>query len=150
MISTELQKKLEKIAYDKTIPFCYQCYKNAPTGTCSTCSSDDLMRLLPGVGNEYGVDWVIEHLIEENLTPVNITEIFEDMISECYEETTQVGFMTLNTIDIMKDQDPTCWTIAQNEYVDSLVEDNQLVTFDNGSTHYWIHDIENFIRNNEL
>jgi hypothetical protein len=72
------------------------------------------------------------------------------MMEDCYEETTQVGFMTLNTVDIMKNQDPICWGIAQTEYIDGLFEDEQLITFDNGSNYYWIHDVENYIEENEI
>lgn len=52
---TEIQNNLEKIAYAKTIPFCYMCYIEAPTGRCTKCHSDDLMRLLPEYGCEYGL-----------------------------------------------------------------------------------------------
>ena len=55
MCLKEINEKLEKIAYSKTIPFCYCCYKEAPSGTCKSCHSDDLMRLLPEYGCEYGL-----------------------------------------------------------------------------------------------
>ncbi len=53
-MNEQLMEKLRKLAFKKTIPFCYSCYSEAPTGVCSACGSDDLMRLLPGVGCEYG------------------------------------------------------------------------------------------------
>jgi hypothetical protein len=109
---------------------------------------NDLMRLLPDSGCEYGVDWIVKELIEENLEFINSDEIFEQMIENCYEETTQIGFMKLSTVQVMKDQDPICWDIAKGEYIDGLAEDEQLITFDNGSNHYWIHDIENYIEEN--
>ena len=56
-MKTEIQQKLEKLAYEKTVPFCYSDYIECPNGRCSKCGSDDLMRLYRGVGNEYGVDW---------------------------------------------------------------------------------------------
>ena len=148
MYLNEINTKLESIAYNKSLPFCYSCYKVARTGTCKSCHSDDLMRLLPDSGCEYGVDWIVKELIEENLEFVDSDEIFEQMIEECYEETTQVGFMKLSTVQVMKDQDPICWDIAKGEYIDGLVEDEQLVTFDNGSSYYWIHDIESYIDEN--
>ena len=79
-LSEELQSRLKDIAFKKSIPFCYCCYKAAPSGTCTTCLSDDLMRLVEGVGVEYGTDWVIEHLIQESLTPVDTTDSFEDNV----------------------------------------------------------------------
>ena len=72
------------------------------------------------------------------------------MIEDCYEETTQVGFMKLSTVQVMKDQDPICWDIAKGEYIDGLAEDEQVITFDNGSNYYWIHDLENYIEKNEI
>ena len=70
------------------------------------------------------------------------------MIEECYGETIQVGFMNLLTTTVMKEQDPICWDIAISEYIDGLVEDEQLITFDNGSSYYWVHDIETYIDQN--
>ncbi len=54
-MKSEIQKNLEKLAFKRTKPFCYQCYKVAPTGRCTHCMSDDLMRELEGVGVEYGL-----------------------------------------------------------------------------------------------
>lgn len=87
-------------------------------------------------------------MIEQNLDAVDTDEIFEQMIEDCYEQTTKIGFMELSTIDVMKNQDPVYWNIAKNEYIDGLVEDEQLLTFDNGSSYYWGHDLENFIEEN--
>lgn len=150
MCIQDIQSTLEKIAFNKTIPFCYQCYKEAPTGTCTFCQSDDLMRLLPDSGCEFGLDWVIRELLEENLEPVDLEEVFEQMIDDCYGETVKVGFMELATVDVMKSQDPVYWNIAKNEYIDGLVDDEQLLTFDNGNTYYWVHDVEDYINENEI
>ena len=150
MCTENIKNKLQKIAYQKTIPFCYSCYKEAPTGKCSTCLSDDLMRLLPDFGCEYGTEWVVEELLKSEVETVDTEEVFEQMIEDCYDETTQVGFMKLSTVEVMKAQDPICWDIAKSEYIDGLAEDDQVITFDNGSNYYWTHDIENFIEENEL
>ena len=150
MCSTDLLKKLNKIANFKTIPFCYMCYKEAPKGICKSCHSDDLMRLLPDFGCEYGTDWVISELIDENLTPVNESELFEQMIDDCYGEEVQVGFLKLSTSQVMKDQDPIAWDIAQGEYIDGLVQDEELISFDNGSNYFWKCDVENYIEEIEL
>ena len=49
-------KRLEALAFQGTIPFCYSCYIKAPTGRCPNCGTDDLMRLHEETGCEYGVD----------------------------------------------------------------------------------------------
>ena len=95
---SEIQIRLENLAYKRTIPFCYGCYRQAPSGRCELCHSDDLMRELAGDGVEYGVDWVIRALIRENVTPVNTTECFEESIRECYPETTMIGWMECDTV----------------------------------------------------
>ena len=79
----EIQQKLEQIALNRSIPFCYGCYKEAPTGCCKTCGSDDLMRLLPEVGCEYGTSWIIKHILETELDAVDLEEAFEESVREC-------------------------------------------------------------------
>lgn len=63
-MKSEMMKKLEQVAFERTKPFCYGCYRQAPTGVCLSCGSDDLMRELPGVGVEYGLNWVIVHILD--------------------------------------------------------------------------------------
>lgn len=144
-MNTEIQKQLHELALKKSKPFCYHCYKVAPTGRCSTCSSDDLMRLLPEVGCEYGTEWIIEHILKEELTPVDLDETFEDSIRSCYPETVQVGWMNLDAVQVMKDQDPISWEMAKNEWIDQESENESLVTFDNGSSYYYFKDVEELL-----
>lgn len=150
MCSTDLLQRLNKIAYFKTKPFCYSCYKVAPTGVCKSCHTDDLMLLLPDSGCEFGTSWVITELTDESLTPVNESELFEQLIDDSYGEEVQVGFMKLSTSQVMKDQDPVSWEIAQGEYIDGLVQDEELISFDNENTYFWKRDVENYIEEVEL
>jgi len=142
MNKEEIQSKLEAIAYNRTTAFCYNDYIECPTGTCPKCGSDDLMRLLPNFGCEYGISWVIEEILRSELEIANLDEAFEDSIRSCYPEETQVGWMTFNTVELMKSQDPVSWQLARDEYIDSLESDDQIVSFDNGSNYYWVHDLE--------
>lgn len=144
----EIILKLEEIAFTKTIPFCYSCYKEAPTGRCQSCHSDDLMRLLPSVGCEYGIERVIESLLEENVAPADISESFEQNIEDSYGETTKVGFLELSTVQILKNSDSVAWALAQSEYENSLMEDGILITLDNGHRSYWASDLEQYITEN--
>ena len=140
----EIKKNLEKLALEKTEPFCYSCYRIVKGTHCPTCGSDDNMRHLEGVGVEYGTSWVIDYLIEENVKPTNTDELFEDMIRDCYSETTKVGWLELDTVSIIKDQDPVSYEMARQEYIDSIMEDGEGMEF--GGTYYWISDIEEYIR----
>lgn len=144
-MNTEIQKQLHELALKKSKPFCYHCYKVATTGRCSSCSSDDLMRLLPEVGCEYGTEWIIEHILKEELTPVDLDETFEESVRQCYPETVQVGWMNLDTVHVMKDQDPTSWRIAQSEWEAQETDEDNIVSFDGGSTYYWVTDVEGLL-----
>lgn len=104
------------------------------------------MRYLAGVGVEWGTSWVIKHILEDELTAVDADEVFEESMRQCYLEETTVGWMSFDTVDLMKSQDPISWRIARDEYIDSLVEDEQIISFDNGSNYYWVHELESLVR----
>ena len=140
-----IYNQLTALAFQESIPFCYGCYIKAPTGRCDNCESDDCMRLMEGVGCEWGTEWVIEEILKEHLEPINEKEAFEDMIEGCYPTETKVGWLELSTVDILKTMDKISWDIAKDEYISSLEEDEEVISFDNGSTYYWAYDIENLI-----
>lgn len=83
--------------------------------------------------------------MQEELTSINTEETFEEMIRSCYSEETTVGWMKFETVELMKSQDPIAWRIARDEYIDSLVEDEQIMTFDNGENYYWVYDLESLV-----
>lgn len=145
-MKNEILQKLEQLAYERTTPFCYGCYIKAPKGVCPECHSDDLMRHLDGVGVEWGNDWVIKHILQEELTPVDTDETFEESVRQCYPEEVTVGWITVDTVEVLKSQDPTSWRIARDEYIDSLVKDEKIVSFDYSENHYWLHDLESLNR----
>jgi hypothetical protein len=146
---SEIQVRLENLAYKRTIPFCYSCYCRALSGRCELCHSDDCMRELAGEGVDWGVSWVLPILLREALTPVNTTECFEESIRECYPETTMIGWMECDTVTAMKDLDPVSFEMAAGEWVDQEVSDDRLMTFDNGNSYYWTHDIEAYLDEQE-
>ena len=131
---------LTKIAWSASDPFCYSCYRIAPSGTCAYCGSDDLMRHVAGVGVEYGIEWVVEHLTKDSLTPIDLDGAFEDSICECYADTVKIGWIETDVATAIKSLDPTSWRIAQADWVDQILEDGSAVSFDNGATCYWTHD----------
>jgi|GEM_PF-6836082 len=47
------------------------------------------MRKLPGVGVEHGTDWVITHILETELSPIDTDELFEEHIRGCYRNILQ-------------------------------------------------------------
>lgn len=144
-MKSEIQQKIEQLAYKRTTAFCYSCYIKAPTGVCPECHSDDLCRHMDGVGCDWSINFAVEHILQEKLTPVDTEATFEDMIRSCYPEETIVGWMKFDTCELMKSQDPISWRIARDEYIDFLVEDEQIISFDNGANYYWIHDLESLV-----
>ncbi len=140
----EITQKLEKIAFLETTPFCYSCYIKAPTGVCHNCGTDDLMLELEGFGVEYGTEWVYKQLLKEALDPVNTEEVFETMIDECYSEDTKIGWLTVDTVTAIKQLDEISWNLAKDEYIDGLVSDEELITFDEVN-YYSKHDILEFV-----
>lgn len=141
-MNTELNEKLTQLAFNRSIPFCYGCYHECPTGRCEKCGSDDLMRLAQGVGCEFGTEWIIKHIVERELEPVDLEAQFEESIRECYPETTKVGWMEFDTVTLMKENDPVSWRCALSEYESNEEADGSILSFDGGSTYYRSDDIE--------
>jgi len=144
----EIMEQLSQIALKQSRPFCYSCYRSAPTGQCATCGSDDLMREVPGVGVEHGVGWIRDHLVETSLKPIDLDAAFEDSICELYAETVHVGWIEVDVATAIKELDPISWRIAKGEWVDQMLDDGSFMSFDNGSTCYRTHDVEQFIERN--
>jgi hypothetical protein len=145
-MNTEIQEQLQKLALKRSLPFCYNDYIECPNGRCPKCGFDDLMRLLPEVGCEYGTAWIIKSILEAELTPVDHDEEFEEFVRQCYPETTKIGWMELDTASVMKDQDPVSWRCAQSEWESQEADDGMIITFDNGSTYYRRDHIEELLR----
>ena len=143
----ELTQRLNALALKVSRPFCYSCYEDALSGRCQRCGSDDLMRHLPGVGCEYGTDWIIPELLHE-LDAVDLNERFEESIRSCYPEEVKIGWIIVDTVSAIKEMDPISWDIAQSEWTAS--EDGEtLVSFDNGSTYFDISKVEEYVSNRE-
>lgn len=142
---SELKNQLSALAYERSKPFCYQCYHDCPSGRCESCGSDDLMRSLDGVGCEYGTDWIIQLSLETELSPMDIEEDFEALVRDSYPEETTVGWMRFDTVQLMKENDPVSWRCALSEHESNLEADEQIVSFDGGSTYYRIQDIEELL-----
>lgn len=144
-MNTELQSKLEKLALIRSKPFCYTCYQECPSGVCNKCHSDDLMRVTEN-GCDYGLDRIINEILQEELSSVDLSEVFEESVRSTLEcETVTIGWMTLNAITVMKNQDPISWKCAQSEYESYEESEGNIISFDNGSTYYWTHEVETLV-----
>lgn len=136
---------LTQIAVSKAIPFCYTCYTRAPSGRCATCLSDDLMFELPNVGVEYGSNWLLREIIREHLTPADTQGAFERSVAECYPDKVKIVWIEYDTVSAIEALDPVSWRVAHDEWIDAELSDENIITFDNGSSHFWTVEIEQFI-----
>jgi len=150
-----LYSELEKIAYEKSHPFCYTCYiKAIPTkahGTrCPKCFSDDNMRITDDDGPEYGVAWIIPRLLEENcrtLRNVDLESQFLEMLNDCYDQV-EIGGYKWDHGEAFKRLDEIAFHQELLAYIDTET-DETIVTFDNGNSYYEISEIEQFIEAND-
>ena len=148
---SDIEQRFEKLAFRKSTPFCLGCYVDAPSGICPTCHSDDLGRKSAGEGD---VDWhcnfIIEELLRDNLTPVNVEDAFEQSVRDCYPETTQIGWLeAYDTVSAIKELDPVSWRCACSEWESFEEGEGTIISFDGGSTYYWTHEVETYLDENE-
>ncbi len=106
---------------------------------------DDFICVI-GVGLEFGLDWIFEHLISENCAPVD-PDFAEDSLRDCYGEAVKVGWIEVDPIDAIKKLDPISYRIAIDEYIDGFRADGEIVEV--GGEDYWKDDILRFIEQNE-
>ncbi len=93
------------------------------------CGSDDNMRELPGVGCEYGTDWIVEHFVKdefEYLTESEMEDRYIELLDEIYDEV-KIGNLTVSAGDVMKTMDPIAFRIGVSEEADHNVEEGRLV-----------------------
>ncbi len=102
---------------------------SAATSHNSALPINDLFRLLPGEGCDAGIGWVIEFLIREALTPVDVDAEFEESVRASVPETTKVGWLELDTVTIIRDMDPVSWELAQAEWIDLEEGEGHVTSF---------------------
>lgn len=144
-MKNEILQKLEQIALNRTTRFCFSCHVKAPEGVCPVCHSDDLGHTMDGVGADWSIEFAIDYILQEELTPVDLDKAFEETIRSCYPDEFTVGWMTLDTVSVMKDQDPISWGCAQSDWESQEEEEGNIISFNNGSTYYWTHDLEELV-----
>lgn len=141
-----LNKRLNNLAFKKTYPFCYGCYKRVvQSKECPSCGSDDLMRELVGVGVEYGTDWVIKQLVSENVKEFECKSSYEEFLREIYGENVVIGSFTFDTVDVIKKMDEIAYRCGISDYIADLESDGKIVSFDNGATYFSTAEIEDYL-----
>jgi len=143
-------EEITEIAFQKSKPYCYQCSIIVNQKYCPSCNTDDLMRLVEGVGNEYGVEWIIEHLINTNLKPVDMETEFHELLEELYPEPPNLcgAWVGQSQADILKDYDPAQYRQMLLNEIDNREQDGVIFTIDNGGKYYSSTDLIEFIDEN--
>jgi hypothetical protein len=139
----QIKQLLKEQAHEESRPFCYGDYitvavDEAGNAFCPKCGSDDLVREVPGVGVEYGYDWVIEHIVETEGEKVDIKEMYADLLDEIYEPI-KFGELEYSPSQVLESVDPLAFHMGADEYADSLVEDGDLIELD--SNYYRLADV---------
>lgn len=132
MEATEQVKEALRLrAEEESRPFCYTDYVTIQADSqgryvCLKCGSDDLMRELPGVGVEWGYEWVMEHLVKEQGEEVDTAELYRDLLDEIYPAV-KIGELEYSASHVLETVDPVAFNMGANEYADSEVQDGRLI-----------------------
>ncbi len=130
-IADSIKSNLEEMAWNISRPFCYADYITVQSDKkgrafCPKCGSDDLMREVDGVGVEYGIEWVMKHLVETEGEPVDIEELYRDLLDECYQPV-KFGELEYSPSQVLESVDPLAFRMGASEYADSEIEDGRLI-----------------------
>lgn len=133
----DIVEALKERAQQESKPFCYSCYiavgeEGDDAKHCPKCGSDDNMRLVEGIGCEYGLDWIVERIIKdefEKLSESELEDLCEERLNDCYDQISIVGVKFFPG-DVLREMDPTAFAEQLNEQCDSDVEDGRLVCLD--------------------
>jgi hypothetical protein len=69
---------------------------------------------------------------------------------EVYPEETKIGFLNYDTVSAMKELDPVAWDLAQSEWIDGEEGEENLISFDSGTTYFCVSEVESFISQKEI
>ena len=83
-------ERLQELAHEQSRPFCYSDYITVEpdaegNAVCPRCGSDDLMREVPGVGVEFGYDWIVDHIVTTDGERVDVEELYRNLLDETYQ-----------------------------------------------------------------
>ena len=105
------------------------------------------MRHLSGVGVEYCYDWVIEYLLEhevESISEKEQEEMYMQYLDSAYGHETNVGFLTVNTGQAVKDLDPVSFDTGIGEYF----SDDEFIMI--GALLFRVYAIEEWVNGQSL
>lgn len=142
-IAQSIKGKLEQLAWEASRPFCYGDYitvvpNEKGEAICPQCGSDDLMREVENVGCDYGITWVMEHIVTTDGEHVDVEELYRDLLDECYQPI-KFGDLEYSPSQVLESVDRVAFRIGVSEYADSEVEDGRLIEI--GGNYYRLDDV---------
>lgn len=66
---------------------------------------------------------------------------------ECYSEETTVGWLTFDTVTLLKQNDPVSWRCAVSDFASEEESEGHILSLDGGSNYYWMSDVEALFQN---
>lgn len=65
-----------------------------------------------------------EQHVKDELTPVDVDRLYDDMLNECYDFSSVGGpFTHMQASDVLQECDPTAYRCGKNDYFDSLSDE---------------------------
>jgi len=103
------------------------------------------MRITADDGPEYGTEWIVEQILRSELTPVDPDEAFEESARSGYPEQVSIGWMTLDSVSVMKSMDPVAWRCAQVDWESEEESEGNIISLDGGAIYFSRDDLEKFV-----
>lgn len=83
---------------------------------------------------------ILEKLKE--LTPIDLEETCLSSLEYRYGGSCLEGWVDLDSVYMQIEMDPIGWKGTQSKWVSEQCEGEFIISFDNGNTYYWSHDVE--------
>ena len=100
---------------------------------------------MPRIGVAFGTVWLVHEILREHLTATNTLDAFEQSVAESYLETVKIGWIEHDTASAIKELDQIFGDVVHGEWFDSEIWDGNIITIENGSSHYLVSEIEQLI-----
>jgi hypothetical protein len=81
--------------------------------------------------------------LKNELNPIAFTEYTIELLNEVHDPLT-IGILTYQAGDALYSIDPVAFRQVMAEQINSLCEDDTIISFDNGDTYYWMEEVEEY------
>ncbi len=118
----KIYKVLLEVACSKAAPYCYRCFREAPTGVCGMCKSDDLLRSKDGdpyvnyarIAEESAIDELLSSLTE--ISRDDLDAEFDDFLNDFLFDNVIIFGHEDGLAEIFSEEDPAYYNKLLNDY----------------------------------